>query len=172
MANDREWGAPYFAQLKPKSNWVRFLSDFRNLNTQLKRKPYPIPKINEMWFKLEYFQYTTSTYLNMGYYHIQLKKNKSNLCMIILPRGKYCYKLIPTEIAYYPECFEQKTNYLFNKFEFICAYIDTLLILIEGDWTYCVQILESTLNKRKEKGLKCIIEKYFFGQTKMKCLGF
>ena len=25
--NDSEWGAPYFAQPKPKSNQVRFLSD-------------------------------------------------------------------------------------------------------------------------------------------------
>ena len=28
------------------------------------------------------------------------------------------------------------------------------------------------LNKLKEKGLKCIIEKYFFEQTEMKYLGF
>ena len=44
VANDSEWGDPYFAQHKPKSNRVRFLSDFRNLNKQLKRKLYPMPK--------------------------------------------------------------------------------------------------------------------------------
>ena len=43
-ANDSEWGAPSFAQPKEKTNCVRFLSDFRNLNRELKRKPYPIPK--------------------------------------------------------------------------------------------------------------------------------
>ena len=32
VANDSEQGDPSFAQPKPKSNWVRFLSDFRNLN--------------------------------------------------------------------------------------------------------------------------------------------
>ena len=31
-ANNPEWGAPPFAQSKPKSNRVRFISDFRNLN--------------------------------------------------------------------------------------------------------------------------------------------
>ena len=51
VENDSEWGAPYFAQPKNKSNRVRFLSDFRNLNKQLKRKPYPMPKINEMVLK-------------------------------------------------------------------------------------------------------------------------
>ena len=32
VANDLEWGSPSFAQPKPKSNKVRFPSDFRNLN--------------------------------------------------------------------------------------------------------------------------------------------
>ena len=69
-ARDSEWGSPSFTQPKPKSNRVRFLSDFRNINKELQRKPYPMPKINEMLLKLEYFQYDTSLDLNMGYYHI------------------------------------------------------------------------------------------------------
>ena len=55
VGNDLEWGAPSFAQHKNKSNQVRFISDFRNLNTQLKQKPYPLPKINGMLLKLEVF---------------------------------------------------------------------------------------------------------------------
>ena len=45
-------------------------------------------KINEMLFKLEGFQYTTSLDLNMLYYHIRLSKNAGNLCTIILMWGK------------------------------------------------------------------------------------
>ena len=48
IANDSEWGGPSFAQPKNKSNLVLFLSDFINLNKQLKQKPYPVPKINYM----------------------------------------------------------------------------------------------------------------------------
>ena len=70
VPNDLEWGSPSFAQSKPKSNQVRFISDFRNLNKQLKRKPYPMPKTNEMLFKLEGFKYDTLLDLNMGYCHI------------------------------------------------------------------------------------------------------
>ena len=39
VANDPEWGAPYFSLTTYKPNMVRFLSDFRNINKQLKRKP-------------------------------------------------------------------------------------------------------------------------------------
>ena len=38
VANDSECGAPSFAQSKPKSNLVSFLSIFRNLNKKLKQK--------------------------------------------------------------------------------------------------------------------------------------
>ena len=42
-----------------------------------------MPKTNEMLLILKGFQYATSLDLNMGCYHIQLRKNASNLCMII-----------------------------------------------------------------------------------------
>ena len=41
-----------------------------------------MPNINEMLFKMEVFQYYVSVDLNMGYYHIQLSENASNLCAI------------------------------------------------------------------------------------------
>ena len=46
-------------------------------------------KNNEMLLKLEGFQYATSLDLNMGYYHIRLSENTSNLCTIIIMWGKH-----------------------------------------------------------------------------------
>ena len=48
VAKYLEWGAPSHAQTKPKSNCVRFISGFSNLNKQLNQNPYPMPKNNEM----------------------------------------------------------------------------------------------------------------------------
>ena len=59
LANDSEWGSPYFAQPKTKPNQVRFLSDFRNLNKKLRQKTHPMTKINDMLLKLEGFWYRT-----------------------------------------------------------------------------------------------------------------
>ena len=39
VANDSEQRSLSFAEPKPKSNQIRFLSDFGNLNKQLKQKP-------------------------------------------------------------------------------------------------------------------------------------
>ena len=75
-------------------------------------------------------------------------------------------------VANYPENFQHKMNDLFHGFEFNCTYIDDLLVLTKGYCKYHVQKLELTLNKLKKKGLKCNIEKYFFGQTEMEYLCF
>ena len=49
--NESEWGAPYFAQPNTKTDCIRLLSEFHNLNRQLKRKPYPMTKIRENLLK-------------------------------------------------------------------------------------------------------------------------
>ena len=82
----------------------------------MKQKPYPIPKINGMLLKLEGFKYATSADLNMGYYHIWLRKKASNLCTVILPWGKFCYKSLPMGVANSPDIFQQNMNNLFHGF--------------------------------------------------------
>lgn len=95
---DSEWGAPSF--IIPKKNLtVRFLSDFRKLNSMLKRKPFPIPKIQDMLQKLEGFRYATALDLNMGYYTIRLNPDAQRLCTIVLPWGKYKYLRLPMGVS-------------------------------------------------------------------------
>ena len=50
--NRSEWAAPSFV-IPKKDGIVRFISDFRELNERIKRKPFPIPKIQDMLLKLE-----------------------------------------------------------------------------------------------------------------------
>ena len=81
-------------------------------------------KINEILLKLEGFQYAASLDLNMGYYHIRLSENISNLCTFIPPQEKYCYKRLTMGVASSSEIFQQNMNYLFRGFEFIRLHID------------------------------------------------
>ena len=71
-----------------------------------------------------------------------------------------------------PNIFQQKMNDLFHAFKFICVCTDEVLILTRGDWKDNVHKLEWTLNKLKDKGIKCNIEMFFFVQIKMEYLGF
>jgi len=62
--NRSEWAAPTFI-IPKKDGSVRFISDFRELNKWILRKPYPIPNIQDMLLNLEGFQWATSLDLNM-----------------------------------------------------------------------------------------------------------
>ena len=63
-------------------------------------------------------------------------------------------------------------NKIFRGFEFIQAYIDKLLIITKGGWYNHLVKLEWTLQRLKDNGIKCNIEKSSFGQTDMEYLGF
>ena len=131
--NRSEWAAPTFI-IPKKDKTVRFITNFRELNKRILRKPYPIPKIQDLLLKLEGFQNGTSLDLNMGYYHIELSPDSKKLCTIVLPWGKYEYNRLPMGLANSPDIFQEKMSTLMDGLEFVRAYIDNLLILSMLHW--------------------------------------
>ena len=71
----------------------------------------------------------------MGYYHIRLGDQASNLCTIILPWGKYKYICLPMGVCDPPEIFEEKMNEVSGGFEFIRAYINQIFIITKSFWS-------------------------------------
>ena len=100
-----------------------------------------MPKVRKMLLDLTVFQYATSLYLNMGYYHIYLREQARNLCTIILTWGKYRYKCLPMRVSNFPDIFQEKMNEMFCGFEFIQAYTNELLIITSIDWSYHLEKL-------------------------------
>jgi hypothetical protein len=91
-----------------KNGTVRFILDFRKLNEEQKRKPYPIPKISQMLQELEKFPYATSLDLNMGHYTIRLHPDSQKLCTVVTPFGKYQYLRLPMGTSCSPYIFSRK----------------------------------------------------------------
>jgi transposase InsO family protein len=169
--NDSEWGAPTFI-IPKKNGTVRFISDFRELNKRLKRKPFPIPKINDLLLKLEGFQYATSLDLNMGYYHLELDLLAQEMCTIVLPWGKYRYKRLPMGVANSPDIFQEKMSTLMAGLEFVRTYLDDVLVLTTGTWDDHLRKLDVVLHRIAQAGLKVNATKSAFGKTQIEYLGF
>jgi len=169
--NRSEWAAPTFI-IPKKDGSVRFISDFRQLNLQIRRKPFPIPKIQDLLLKLEGFQYATSLDLNMGYYHIELSPFSKQLCTIVLPWGKYEYQRLPMGLCNSPDIFQEKMSTLMADLEFCRAYIDDLLVLTTGDWDLHLHHLDTVLQRLSQTGLKVNAKKSFFGKPELEYLGY
>ena len=120
--NRSEWAATTFI-IPKKNNTVRVITDFRELNKRIKRKPFPIPKIQDLLLKLEGFQYATSLEINMGYYHIKLTPMSKKLCTFVLPWGKYEYQWLPMGLCNSPDIFQEKISELGSLFNNFCVEV-------------------------------------------------
>lgn len=169
--NRSEWAAPTFI-IPKKDKSVRFISDFRELNKRIKRKPFPIPKIQDLLLKLEGFQYATSLDLNMGYYHIRLDASSRKLCTIVLPWGKYEYQALPMGLCNSPDIFQEKMSELMCGLDFVRAYIDDLLVLSNGTYEEHLQQLDTVLQRLEDAGLKVNATKSFFCRGELEYLGY
>jgi transposase InsO family protein len=169
--NRSEWAAPTFI-IPKKDGSVRFISDFRELNKRIKRKPYPIPKIQDLMLKLEGFQYATSLDLNMGYYHIELSPGSKRLCTIVLPFGKFEYQRLPMGLCNSPDIFQEKMSDLMLGLEFVRAYIDDLLAITTGNFDDHLEKLELVFQRLLKAGLKVNAKKSFFARGELEYLGY
>ena len=115
--NRSEWEAPMFTVTK-KDQTLRSIADLREVNKRIRRKPFPIPKIQELLHKLKGFQHVTSLDLNMGYYHIRLTPKASSICTVILPWEKYEYLRLPMGLCNSPHIFQEKISDLMQGLEF------------------------------------------------------
>ena len=140
---DSTWAAPTFIAPK-KTNDVRIVTDFRELNKCIIRKPYPLPKVQDLLQKMEKFKYATAIDLRKGYYHIPLDEATSKLCTTVFPWGKYQYKRLPMGIATSPDIFQKAMNDIFGDLEYVIVYLDDILILSNEHDTF-----QDHLNKIK-----------------------
>ena len=100
-----------------------FLSNFRELNKRIIRRPYPIPKISTTLQELEGFTYATALDLNMGYYTIRLDPKAVEMFTIIFPWGKYSYLRLPMGYAGSADIFQAEMMDLMEALEYVRAYI-------------------------------------------------
>ena len=169
--NRSEWGSPAFTIIK-KDGTLRSIADLRELNKRIKRKPFPIPKIQDILQKLEGFMYATSLDLNMGYYHMELSPTASSYCTIVLPWGKYEYLRLPMGLCNSPDIFQEKMSDLMAGLEFARAYIDDLLVITNGSFMNHLDKLEIVLSRLQEAGLKVNFTKSFFAREELEYLGY
>ena len=150
--NNSEWAAPTF--IIPKKNGrVHFISNFRELNIRIKRKPFPIPKIQHLLLKVEGFNYASCLDLNMDYYHIKLCPFSR-----ILPWGKYEYQKLPTGLCNSPDIFQDNMNELCDARHYVRISIDDLLIISNKSLDDHIKKLDKVLNKLKSVSLKDELE--------------
>jgi transposase InsO family protein len=170
-SHDSEWAAPTFIQPK-KTGDVRVLTDFRQLNKYLKRRPFPLPKISDLLQKLQGFTYATAIDLSMGYYHIPLDRYSQRLCTTILPWGKYQYERLPMGITNSPDIFQSIMMEVLGDLDYARTYIDDILITSSGSFDDHLAKLNVVLTRLEDTGFRANVRKCYFAEEKLEYLGY
>ena len=144
---------------------VRTITDFREHNKQIVRRPYLIPKISTTLQELEGFAYARALGLNTGYYTIRLDPRVVKMFTIIFPWGKYSYLRLPVGNACSADIFQVEMMELMKALKCVRAYIDDLLVITKGTLEDHLDNLRKVIRRLRKGGLKVNAAKSFFLYT-------
>jgi hypothetical protein len=152
------WGSPTFFQPK-KDGRIRVLTDFRYLNTQLHRRVYPLPRIQDILTKRKGYRYFTKIDISMQYYTFELDDESSWLCVTVTPFGKFRYTRLPMGVHMSPDIAQDIMEEIFQDMDEIDVYIDDIGIWSD-DWESHKKSVAKALGRLEDEGftvnpLKC-----------------
>jgi hypothetical protein len=166
-----EWAAPTFV-IPKKNQTVRVITDFRGFNKCLKRKPYPIPRIPDIFHGLKKFHYATTIDLNMGYYSMALDDEAKALCVISLPWGLYQYNVLPQGVKVASDIFQERMGALFLDMDAVICYMDDIIIIGHKDFIAHLLDVEDVLKRLQEAGFQVNPGKCIWFAASVDYLGF
>jgi hypothetical protein len=141
---------------------VQAITNFRELNKRIVRRPYPVPKISPTLQELEGFTYATALDLNMGCYTIRLNPRAVKMFTIIFSWGKYSYLRLPMGFAGSADIFQAEMMDLMETLEYVRAYIDNLLVITRGSLEDHLDKLREVLRRLRKAEFKVNAAKSFF----------
>ena len=124
------WAAPTFI-IPKKDGRVRWISDFRELNKFLERRPYPIPVIHEMLRKRKGYKFFTKLDISMQFYTYLMDEASRELCTIGTPFGMYRYRKLPMGLTVSPDIAQETMKEVLADLPDVEVYIDDIGIFVK-----------------------------------------
>ena len=155
---EAEFAAPTFL-IPKKDGRVRWISDFRELNSVIKRKCYPLPKINDVLKKRSGYKFFTKLDISMQYYTFELTEQAQDLCVISTPFGLYKYKRAPMGVKQSPDFAQQVMEETLHGINEVESYIDDVGCF-NTSWESHLKTLDKVLTRLQDANftinpLKC-----------------
>ena len=121
------WSAPII--VVPKGGGGKCLViDYRALNKVTRKFVWPMPKVEDIFSKLNSAKYFSTLDLRARYYHIGLTPDLIPKTVFTSPFGKYEYIKVPFGLAQAPAYFQELMTGVLKDLPFAMAYLDDIII--------------------------------------------
>lgn len=153
-----EWISGTFITPK-KDSTVRWVSDFRALNKVIKRKVYPIPRVQDILSRRTGYKFLSKLDISMQYYTFELAEDSRDITTIATPFGLYRYARLPMGISTSPDIAQEIMEKVLDAISDIEIYIDDIACF-SGSYDEHMELLDKVLTRLQDNGfsvnpLKC-----------------
>ena len=164
------WATPIVPVLK-KSGAVRICGDFKvTLNPVLEIDQFPLPRIEDLFSKLQGGTIFSKIDLSQAYAQICLDEKSKQLVTISTHKGLFQYQRLPYGIACAPSKFQKIMESLIQDLEGCVCFLDDILVCGKTTSEHLVR-LNKLLFRLQNVGLKIEPEKCSFFHDKVCYLG-
>jgi hypothetical protein len=163
------WSSPVVLVKKKDGKW-RFCVDFRKLNAITTKDVYPLPRIDDLLYRMAGAKYFSLMDLQSGYWQVGMHPDSIEKTAFITPDGLFQFRKMPFGLCNSPARFMRLVDNVYNKWEDCSPYMDDIAVhdpAIEGHHTKMERVLQSTEKAR----LKFKLPKCHFLETELKILG-
>lgn len=165
------WATPIVPVLK-KSGAVRICGDFKvTVNPVLEIDQFPLPRIEDLFSKLEGGIVFSKIDLSQAYAQICLDEKSKELVTISTHKGLFQYQRLPYGIACAPSKFQKIMESLTQDMDGCVCFLDDILVCGRNISEHLSR-LNKLLSRLQSVGLKIEPQKCAFFQEKVCYLGY
>ena len=165
--------APVLFVKKPGGG-LRFCVNYRGLNRITKKDRYPLPSIYETLRSIGKAKWYTKLDVRAAFHKIRITEGDEWMTAFRTRYGFFEWLVTPFGLANAPSTFQRYINWALRDFldEFCSAYVDDILIYIDGSRTEHQKQVKKILERLREAGLQLDVSKCEFEVKTTKYLGF
>ena len=129
-----------------------------------------MPKVEDVFSKLNGAKYFSTLDLQAGYHHIPLDKSSIPKTAFNSPFGKYEYVKVSFSLAQTPAYFQELMTDILREFDFAITYLDDIIIfsrMAEEHLSHIKQVFEKLRNAK----LSMKLSKCHFSTKEIQYLG-
>jgi hypothetical protein len=165
-----DWGSP-LVPVKKQDGSMRLCGDYKvTLNKYLMPHRFPIPRVEDVFRKLQGGKQFSSIDLKEAYTQLELDDESKLLCAWSTHKGCYKMESMPYGILPATSIFQNFMNQLFDKMDGIAIYVDDITITGKDEDEH-LQNLAKVFGILKNAGLKLKKKKCKFMCDDMQLLG-
>lgn len=123
------WSSPVIIH-KKKDGGVRFLVDYRKLNSVTKKDSFPQPTTEELLQRLGGHHFFTKLDLKSGYFQLPIHETDKENTAFVTQDGLWEFNVLPQGIMNGPPTFQRTMHNLlgYGRWDYVIVYLDDILI--------------------------------------------